>query len=164
MGPKRVVCAWAPAACEMRRQTVNYCLSVLTFFSPCLLRSLWLTLQLSEPWGLFSHTGNPNPNTRKPEFSPSHLTTLNVASPEKKKCSGGATELCKTAGAWQGLSDSEREQWCLGNELGIPSCALKTVLQDAEPAPGTRSPHCPPAPIYKANFPQRSFWIEQRAK
>lgn len=33
--------------------------------------------------GVFSHTGNPNTNTQKLEYLPSHLTTLKVASPQK---------------------------------------------------------------------------------
>lgn len=83
-GRKEPVCAWAPAACEMRRQTVNYCLSALTFsLAPSV--TLADPTVLSEPWGLFSHTKNPNSHMSKLEFLLSHLTTLKVASPEKKK-------------------------------------------------------------------------------
>lgn len=68
----------------MRRQTVNYCLSALTFsLAPSV--TLADPTVLSEPWGLFSHTKNPNSNMSKLEFLLSHLTTLKVASPEKKK-------------------------------------------------------------------------------
>ena len=157
----------APAACEIRKETVNYCLLVLTFLwsfqSLCLTPYSESALGALQPERDSEIKHSPSASRASPSAPCNLKGCLSATSSE------GAPVLGKTAEAWRGPSDPKRHSG-FATSWDFPSCVQrrpKALGQaEPEPAPRTRVPRTPARPrqFTKQTFPRvASTWNGARS-